>query len=32
MIPKTVYIPFFPRVSKYSAMFRIKNAIELTIP
>ena len=32
MIPNTIYIPCLPNASIYSAMFRIKNAIELTIP
>ncbi len=32
IIPNTTYIPCLPSASMYSAMFNIKNAIELAIP
>lgn len=32
IIPKIVYIPFLSKLSKYSTIFKIKKAIELTIP
>lgn len=32
MIPNTVYMAFLSKVSKYSIVLRIKNAIELIIP
>ena len=32
IMPNTVYIPFFPIVSKYSTMLRIRKAMEFIIP